>query len=230
MTPARYAASAALLLAGCGQHVSGIVRDAATDRPLAGAVIELRNTGWGFREGQLVWDAEKISRVTTGADGRFEFDEDGGVNLRVRALRSKPVDASLCPRSPMVVRVGGPYPDLRADRRLLLGTAARSEDPRAATAKSLGLTASGSALGDGFGLRMEAEGGIHFVEGTGAIPPPPPLPYGRVVDLDLRYACGWMFVSDGASAIAVIQVGGIAWEQDPGGARRWVMLYTPLSH
>lgn len=234
MTRLRLTSIAALLLAGCGQHVSGVVRDAATDQPLAGASVELRNIGWGIRDGQLVWDAEKVSRATTNGGGRFAFDEDGGVNLQVRSPNHPTIDTSLCARSPMVVRVGGPYPTLRADRRLLLDLSgaevqpAGNSSPQTANAADLGLSASGSAGDDASGLRIEAKGGIRLVEGTGAIPPAPPLPYDRAVNLDLGSACGWLFVSDGTSPIAVIQIGAIGWEQDPGGPRRWVMLFTPL--
>lgn len=212
-----HVAIAALVVGGCGQHVSGVVQEAASGRPVANAVVELSNTGWGLRNGQLVWDAEKVSSTTTDERGRFAFDADGGINLRVRATHHAPVATSLCARSPMIVRIGGPYAGLRTDRRLLPDSDG-----------ALGLTVSPGPGDNEYRLRVEAKGGVRFVEGTGAIPPPPPLPYAGAVELDLRSDCGWLFVSDGASPIAVIQAGALGWEQDPGGARRWVMLYTPL--
>ena len=231
VTAARATVAAALLLAGgCTGQVSGVVQDAATARPVPGATIELNNNGWGFRDGQLVWDAEKISRATTDAQGRFSFVADGGVSLRISAPHRADIRTSLCPRSPMIVRIGGPYPDLRADKRLFLDPGPPTGDsggPQSASAEDLGLSAPATTP-DEFGLRIGAKGGIRYVEGTGTIPAPPPPPYDNVVNLDLKSACGWLFVSDGASPIAVIQVGGMAWEQEPGGPRRRVMLYTPL--
>src|SRR5687767_3476981 len=70
---------AALLLGGCAPGVSGIVQDASSGRPLAGAKVELSNRGWGSRDGQIVWDAEQVARTTTDGDGRFAFGENGGV-------------------------------------------------------------------------------------------------------------------------------------------------------
>lgn len=226
--------AAAFLVCGCAPRVSGIVQDAASGRAIAGAAVELGNTGWGVRDGQVVWDAENNARTTTDADGRFQFDESGGVRLRVAAPGHAEVVASLCPRSPMTVRVGGPYPELRADRRLLFGGNGQAADQsgggstQASTGDDLGLGVSGTAFTGGSGLRMEARGGIRLVRGTGTVPAPPPLPYDRVVDLDLNSDCGWLFVSDGAAPVAVIQVGPLGWEEDPGQPRRWVMLYTPL--
>jgi hypothetical protein len=226
----RCAAVALLLAGGCTGGVSGVVQDAGTSRPVAGATIELSNNGWGFRNGQLVWDAETISRAVTDPEGRFAFAADGGAGLRVSAPHQAIVRTSLCSRSPMIVRIGGPYPDLRADKRLFLDPGLQSESDGAAqpaSAQGLGLGVSASPS-DESRLRIEAKGGIAFIEGTGVIPAPPPLPYGRAVNLDLGSACGWLFVSDGAAPIAVIQVGGMGWEQEPGGPRRRVMLYTPL--
>lgn len=222
---------AALLLAGgCTEQVTGVVQDSGTGRPVPGATVELSRSGWGFPDGQLVWDAEKISHATTDAQGRFSFAAAGGVRLRVSAPRKASVRTSLCPRSPMIVRIDGPYPDMRADKRLFLDPGPPAGDgsgAQPASAEDLGLSAPATSP-DEFELRIDAKGGIRFIEGTGTIPAPPPLPYEHAVNLDLGSACGWLFVSDGASPIAVIQVGGMAWEQGPGGPRRRVMFYTPL--
>ena len=224
----------ASVLQACGPTVSGEVRDAASERPIAQARVDLIDVGWGQRDGQLVWDAEKRASSTSGADGRFAFDESGGGSLRVAAPGGARVEARLCPRSPTIVRVGGPYPELRADRRLIFdpsGAAASAADksnPLDTSASYLGLRGSGSAFGDGRVLRIEADGGVRFIAGTGAIPPPPPLPYDRVIELDLGAACGWLFVYHGEKTVAVIEVAPLGWEQDPGQPRRYVMLYTPL--
>lgn len=224
----------ASVLQACGPTVSGEVRDAASEQPIAQARIDLVDVGWGQRDRQLVWDAEKRATSTSGADGRFAFDKTGGVSLRVMAPGGTRVEARLCPRSPTIVRVGGPYPDLRADRRLIFdpnGAAASAADksqPLDTSADDLGLRGSGSAFNDGRALRIEADGGVEFVAGTGAIPPPPPLPYHRAIELDLGADCGWLFVHSGEKPVAVIEVALLGSEQNPGQPRRYVMLYTPL--
>lgn len=237
MKPLRWLlTSVAILVGGCAPGVSGVVKDAATGRTIADAEVELFNSGWGFRDGQLVWDAEKISRTTTDAQGRFQFGRSGGVGLRVTAPGfAQLVAASLCSRSPMTVYIGGPYPELRVDWRLIFGRDGRGAVDmktgykRETTTDELGLRLSGTAFTDGYALRVQSTGGVRLVRGTGAIPVPPPLPYDRVVDLDLAADCGWLFVSDGTSPIAVIGVAPLGWEQNPGQPRYWVMRYTPLT-
>jgi hypothetical protein len=226
-------ASVAILAGGCAPGVSGVVKDATTGRTIAGAEVELFNSGWGFRDGQLVWDAEKMSRTTTNAQGRFEFDRSSGIGFRVTAPGYAKVDGGPCPSS-STIYVGGPYPGLRVDWRLLFGRDGRGSARmktgfrHEATADELGLRLSGTAFTDGYALRVESKGGVRLVRGSGAIPVPPPLPYDHMVDVDVAADCGWLFVSDGTSPIAVIAVAPLGWEQEPGQSRRWVMLYTPL--
>ena len=221
---------AALLLAGC-VRAGGIVRDAATGRPIANATLQASNYGWGLRDGQLVWDREKISTTTSGRDGAFSFDVDGGSNLRVRARGYAEVRTSFCPRRTLVL-LGGPYPKLATNRRLVFAAALDPADADRAfpptLAGDLGISAFGSGLGDGAALRIEATGGIRFVPGTGAIPPPPPLPYPRAIELDFKSDCGWLFVSDGKAAVAVIEARPPSGRQDPGRPWTWSLLYAPL--
>jgi hypothetical protein len=224
------ALAAALALAGCSR-AAGTVRDAATGRPIAGATLQASNYGWGRRDGQLVWDQEKVSTTTSGKDGAFRFDVDGGTNLRVRAAGYPEIRTSFCSRDTLVL-LGGPYPGLEPNRRLVFadalgpGDADRARPP--ALARDLGLTASGPAFGDGSALRLEATGGIRFVPGTGAVPPPPPLPYPPTVELDFGRDCGWLFVGDGRAAVAVIEARPPGGRQEPGGPWTWTMLYAPL--
>jgi hypothetical protein len=222
--------AAALALAGCS-GAGGTVRDAATGKPIANATLQASNYGWGRRNGQLVWDKEKVSAATSGPDGAFRFEVDGGTNLRVRASGYPEVLTSFCPSDTLVL-LGGPWPRLAANRRLIFadaldpGDAERTHPP--ALARDLGLTASGPAPGDATELRIEARGGIRFVPGTGAIPPPPPLPYPHAVELDFRRDCGWLFVGDGQAAVAVIEARPPGARQKPGQPWSWVMLYAPL--
>ena len=224
----------ASVLQACGPTVSGEVRDAASERPIAQARVDLVSFGWGQRDGQLVWDAEKRATSISGADGRFAFDKTGGVSLRVMVPGSARVETRLCSKSPNIVRVGGSYPNLRADRRLIFdpnGAAASAADksqPLDTSADDLGLRGSGSAFNDGRVLRIEADGGVKFVAGTGAIPPPPPLPYNRAIELDLSADCGWLFIHSGEKAVAVIEVALLGSEYNPGQPPRYVMSYTPL--
>jgi len=223
----------AIALGGCGKPMSGLVLDAATDKPLAAAIVDLQSVGWGNRQGRLVWDAGKSSQTKTDAGGRFDFTEGGGVSLNVHAPGYPKVSTNLCSRSPMIVRVGGPYSDLRADRRLIFDMAAspaKTSDlaPPEATGADLGLRIPDANFDDLTRLQVEAKGGVRFIAGTGVIPSPPRLPYDQKVTLDPVADCGWLFVSDGTRPLAVIQVAPIGWEQAPGGPRRLVMLYTPL--
>ena len=220
----------ALALAGCS-GAAGMVRDAATGRPVADATLQASNHGWGARDGQLVWDKEKISTTTSGTDGAFRFDVGGGVNLRVRASGYPDVETSFCPRDTLVL-LGGPYPRLRADRRLIfadrLGAADGDRAHPPGLAREYGVAAAGPAFRDGSRLRVKATGGIRFVAGTGAIPPAPRLPYAHSVELDFRRDCGWLFVSDGKAPVAVIEARPPSGRQDPGQPWVWSMLYTPL--
>lgn len=218
--------TAALALAGCSR-AGGTVRDAATGKPIAGATLQASNYGWGRRNGQLVWDKEKVSTATSGKDGAFRFKVDGGTNLRVRAPGYPEVRTSFCSRETLVL-VGGPYPELEIDRRLVFADALGPSDADRTNpptlARDLGLTASG----DGSALRIEAKGGIRFVPGTGAVPPPPSLPYPDAVDLDFKRDCGWLFVADGKSAVAVIEARPPSGRQEPGGPWVWSLLYAPV--
>ena len=224
----------AFVLQACGPTVSGEVRDAESERPIAQAQVDLIDVGWGQRNGQLVWDAEKRASSTSGADGRFAFNKSGGISLRVAAPGGARVEARLCPRSPTIVRVGGPYPELRANRRLIFdpngagASAAEKPHPPDKSANDLGLRGSGSAFKDGRVLRIEADGGVRFIAGTGAIPPPPPLPYDSTIELDLGADCGWLFIYLGERAAAVIEIALLVSEQNPGQPWRYVMFYTPL--
>ena len=48
------------------------------------------------------------------------------------------------------------------------------------------------------------------------------------VEIDFNRDCGWLFVSDGGSPVAVIEVRPPGGRQDPRGPWVWSMLFTPL--
>lgn len=134
----------------------------------------------------------------------------------------------------MIIRVGGPYADIRVNQRLIfqqMSSAAANADHHSsylAIVRDVAIQASGGAFADEDDLRIKTDGGVRFVPGTGTIPRAPPPPYDPSVKLDLSSNCGWLFVSNGSAPIAVIRVEHIAWEQNPSRARQWVMLYSPL--
>ncbi|MEO6386710.1 MAG: hypothetical protein ABIT16_09460 [Croceibacterium sp.] len=213
-------------LGACSGTVSGQVLDAATGRPVSGAVVVMRTVGWGRSNGQLVWDAEKSLSATADGEGRFTLGAGSGGGLAITAPDGRRGKAEMCSSAPMVVRIGGPYAALAVDRLLVFGSAAG--DLGGTPARSLGVSASGDALGDGRVLKIEAVGGARYVEGTGSVPPAPPLPYGSAVALDTVRDCGWLFIADGTAPVAVIQVRPPSSFQAPGGERQYMMLYAPL--
>lgn len=219
-----------MALGGC-TGAAGVVRDASTGEPVAGAVLQTSNSVWGFRDGQLVWDKSKISVTTSGPDGAFQFEVGGGTGLRVKASGYPPLDTSFCPHDTLVL-LGGPYPGLSPNRRLVfadsLGPSDQDRVNPPALAGDLKLRAAGPAFGDGSRLRIEAEGGVNFVPGTGAIPPAPPLPYPRSVEVDFSKDCGWLFVSDGNTVVAVLEARSPSGRRDPGQPWVWSLQFTPL--
>jgi hypothetical protein len=225
-----FLALVACTLAACSRPATGLVRDAASGRPVAGAVLQTSNPVWGFNGGHLVWDKERISTTMSDADGRFRFDVSGGTGLSVSAPGYPNVQTKFCPLDTLVL-MGGPYPALAADRRLLLGDLLTDDDrnsiPPSTLARDLGIRASGSIFENGSVLRIEAPG-VRFVPGTGAIPAPPPLPYSSFAQADLARECGWFFVSNGTRAVAVIEAAHPAGIQAPGGPWRWFLMYAPL--
>lgn len=117
--------------------------------------------------------------------------------------------------------------------------AGRNRDPGSARgirdracAPDLGVEASGAAFDDGFGeLVLAGQGGklLAFVEGSGAIPAPPPAAAWRArLALDLRADIGWAFIGRPGAPEAVLAIGPLSSSTSVGGRRIATMLYTPL--
>ena len=228
----RWALASLALLGGCGS-LEGEVRHAATGKPVAGAVVQISTNGWGRRDGQLVWDAETVHETRSDGRGRFRFAGiGGGGRLQVQSTAGSFDHGSLCPQSPQLVWIGGPNADLKLQHRLVFADALGSDDEdRAyppALARDFGLSASGSALGEGSTLRISSKYGLSFVRGTGQIPASPKGALKKSIDLDFTRDCGWLFVSDEKSPVAVIEVRPPSGRQNPGGPWVWSMLFAPL--
>ena len=216
-------------LAGCSPGIEGVVHDAGTGRPVANARVEISTSGWGRRNGQLVWDKEYRYAALSGPDGKFVVKGvDGGYRLSVQARRFPALDTSLCSRSPMTVRVGGPFQGIDLSRQLRLGT---TEDggrqgwrfappqPVASAEADLFLV----SLTDETTATLSAPRGMIFVAGTGNPPAPPQSGHATKLRLDLLQ-CGWLFVRfDGG--VAAVRIGNMAIDQPLEGGRYLMMSY-----
>lgn len=195
----------AMLASACGS-IEGVVRDGASGTPIADADVTLTYSDdpSGFFGGP------QTKHATTQTDGRFTLDQDGGIDLSVSTSTGRAVRASLCPRSPFDVYVGGPFEGVRTNSTLVLMSSGepRTQDfpeENRKMAGDLGLTFSEIGDGNDDGYNIEAAGGIAFVPGTGAIPAPPPLPYSQNLFLDFATECGWLFVQRNDRVVAAIE-------------------------
>ena len=225
----------AIALAACSPGVSGEVRDANSDRPIANAEVAVTTSGWGIRDGGLVWDKDTTHRATSGADGRFSVKGvDGGHRLAVRAAGYVPLQTSLCSRSPMIVRVGGPFEGTDLGKPMRLG--------RDASGARLGWQFGKAALVPGFQAdllladqpsknattaHVIAPAGLAFRGGTGNPPSPPQSGYVRELELDLLN-CGWLFVRTGDGVTVPVQIGGYATDAPLEGGRYLLLSYAEL--
>jgi hypothetical protein len=82
-----FALLALLSSGGCltEKHVSGRVTDFETNQPIAGATIRAAQHGWGFNNGNLVWDKDYSTYTTAEEGGGFTIGYRFGssVNLWV---------------------------------------------------------------------------------------------------------------------------------------------------
>lgn len=221
-------------LPACSSSIGGEVRDAASERPVANAEVEVATSGWGTRDGGLVWDKEYSYRGRSGPDGAFRVEGvDGGHRLTVRAAGYPQVQTSLCSRSPMIVRIGGPFDGREAVKLLSLGAnpgggrVGWSFGGKGAPAPEADadLIALRPASIDNVVMPFRAPLGMAFRPGTGNPPRPPASGYAAERTIDLLRDCGWLFVRTRDAGIAAIRVGSFGLDEPLEGGRYLTLTY-----
>ena len=222
----------ATLLAACSPTVSGEIRDATSDRPIANAVVEVTTSGWGVRDGGLVWDKEYRYRAQSGPDGKFRVKGvDGGHRLTVNAAGYPPVQTSLCSNSPMTIWVGGPFDGADLGKNLSLGVGAdgarlgwrfsgagQTVPESDAELVALRPPAAGNAV-----TSFRAPFGMVFRAGTGNPPQAPQSGYATQRTLDLLSDCGWLFVRTRDAGTVPVRIGGYVLDQPLEGGRYLIL-------
>ncbi len=225
----------AIVLAACGPTVSGEVRDATSDRPVADAVVEVTTSGWGMRDGGLVWDKDYSYRAQTGGDGKFRVKGvDGGHRLTVRSPGYPPLQTSLCSRSPMIVYVGGPFDGGDFGKNLSIGTTATGErvgwrfggkgaQVPEADAELIALRPGST---DNVMIPLRAPFGMAFRPGTGNPPKEPATGFATERTLDLLRDCGWLFVRTRDAGTVPVRIGSFGLDEPIGGGRYLMLTYV----
>ena len=225
------ALTAAAALHGCGGGISGEVRDATTERPVPRARVAVTNVGVGVSGGSLMKDKTTVTAAVSDQQGRFAISGlSGGVRLQVSADGFNPVDTALCSRSPMVVRVGGPFDSadlgqtLRLTARQGWSFGAAALVPRAAADLAIDtLPTSGVAP-----VTLRAPAGLAFRPGTGNPATPPALGPVTSIELDLLTQCGWLFVRGRDGGTAAVRIGSYGVDQPPGGEQALMLSFGLL--
>lgn len=225
----------AVPLAGCSPSVSGEVRDATSNRPIAGAVVEVTTSGWGVSDGGLVLDKAYAHRAQSGPDGKFSMPGvDGGHRLSVRAAGYPALQTSLCSRSPMTVYVGGPFDGGDFGKLLSLGAGADNRrsgwrfsggGQKVAEADSELVVLRTPAVGDPV-TSLRAPFGMAFRAGTGNPPQAPPSGYDTNRTLDLLSDCGWLFVRTRDAGAVPVWIGNFGLDEPPEGGRFLMLTYA----
>ena len=221
----------AVMLAACAPSVSGEVRDAITNQPIAGAVVEVTTSGWGVRDGGLVWDKESSHQAQSGPDGKFRISGvDGGHRLAVRTAGFSALQTSLCSRSPMIVYVGGPFDGGDSGKLLSLGAGADKSrtgwrfsggGQKVAEADAELVVLRTPSAGDAV-TSLRAPFGMVFRPGTGNPPQAPETGYDTDRTLDLLSDCGWLFVRTRDAGTVPVRIGSFGLDEPEGG--RFLML------
>lgn len=226
-----------ILVGACSPTVSGEVRDATSDRPVAHAVVEVTTSGWGMRDGGLVWDKDYAYRAETGGDGTFRVKGvDGGQRLAVRAPGYPALQTSLCSRSPMTVYVGGPFDGGDFGQLLSVGTNAagarvgwrfggKGVQVPEADAELIALRP-GSM--DNAMMPLRAPLGMAFRPGTGNPPQEPQAGYATERTLDLLDDCGWLFVRTRSAGTVPVRIGSFGLDEPPGEGRYLMLTYAAV--
>ena len=224
----------AIILTACSPAIGGEVRDATSNRPVANAEVEVTTRGWGTRDGSLVWDKDYAYRALSGPDGKFIVEgANGGHRLAVRAAGYRPVQTSLCSRSPMTVYVGGPWDDGDAVKLLSIGTDAAGArvgwrfggNAAPVSEAEADLVALGGAA-DGQSVQsLRAPYGMAFRPGTGNPPRAPQSGYSTELKLDLL-DCGWLFVRTRDAGTFPVRVGSFGQDEPLGGGRYLTLDYV----
>lgn len=223
-------AAAALLLGGCTGVVSGTIIDADTDSPVPGATVDLFTSGWGWRDGRLVWDKTTRHRAKSDRQGKFRLPVSGGINLTIAAAGYPVTVTSLC-SVPARVRTGGPYSDQKV-RQVVVGVGPdrspigwRFDDGGSRVPAPQGdikLVGPPPDWRERSAL-FEAPHGMRFVPGDGNPPPPPAAGYAERLNVDFN-ACGWLFIRTGDGPTAAVNPNAAA-QQDPDGGRYLLLSY-----
>ena len=226
----------AFLVQACGATTSGEVRDAASGRPIADARVEVTTVGWGIRDGDLVWDKSFVHAANTDERGRFEIDRiSGGVNLGVSARGYRPIDTSLCSRSPNLIRVGGPFDGADLGKQFRSGAGPDGAplgcrfgpnpglvDVAAANLSALRLSTSRSSK-----AWFRAPSGMTFVRGTGNPPSPPASGYVESLEVDL-FDCGWLLVRTPDDGMVAVKIGSFSLDDPLEGGHYLALSYGEI--
>lgn len=223
---------AALFLPACTSGtVHGVVRDAETGQPVPKASVV-----WTFNTSGLsglLGGSVKTETAITDGDGKFVIP-GSAISLKVSAPDGRNASTDTCPDSPMTVYVGEAYPHIIRTTRLLVLSASGNPSPgdlgesRRLRAMDLGLTVKLAKDGRRETLSIEAEGGVAFVPGTGAIPTAPALPYPTRLSFDPGKDCGWIFVQRRGRVSAVIKARHPAGLSTPSGYQETTLMFSEL--
>lgn len=217
-------------LAACEPGVRGVVLDGATDAPVADATVGLWSRDFSLGDHQVILDKDHVETAQTASNGSFLFESTDGIELSVRVRDRATEQSSLCSKSPMIVRIGGPFAHA-IRKQLLLGQVHSDNvigwDFEAGPVPAANADLSVKALPDlgQSNVRFLAPLGMSFQAGTGNPPMPPAKGYVPELELDMMN-CGWLFVKTRRSGTVGIQTGQLAIGNFSGAGTQLAMTYV----
>lgn len=217
-------------LAACEPGVRGVVLDGATDAPVADATVGLWSRDFGPGDDQVIWDKDYVETAQTAWNGSFLFKSTDGIELSVRARDRATEQSSVCSKSPMIVRIGGPFAHA-IRKQLLLGQVHSDNvlgwDFEAGPVLGANADLSLKALPNPgqSNVRFLAPLGMSFQAGTGNPPMPPAKGYVPELELDMMN-CGWLFVKTRQSGTVGVQTGQLAIGNFSGAGTQLAMTYV----